>query len=119
MSTKIVLEKSGSGNFQPNPTASQWESVVSKVTTDHSKETNKTIPMNAIDVESGFEWKPRFAKRSFVHHCPHTTILSCLSPMQNENGMTSGEIREVDQVHLLNVPRTLDRRMPFPYAKRK
>lgn len=52
-----ALANPGSGNFRPNPAASQWESVVSKVTTDHSKETNKTIPMNAIDVESGLEWK--------------------------------------------------------------
>ena len=50
-----ALDKPRSGNFRPDPAASQWEGVVSKVTIDHSKETNKTIPMNAIDVESGLK----------------------------------------------------------------
>ena len=52
-----ALDKPGSGNFQLNPAASQWESVVSKVTTDYSKEINKMIPINTIDVERGLEWK--------------------------------------------------------------
>lgn len=52
-----ALDRPGDGNFQPNPAASQWERVVSKVTTDHRKETNKSIPTIAIDVETGLEWR--------------------------------------------------------------
>lgn len=43
------------GTFS-DPTASQWEGVTSKVTTNYRNETAEAIPMNAIDVERGLEW---------------------------------------------------------------